>query len=54
MMVPSILVEVKDAGVALYCASSDLLMVSDVFKWRVDDHFNSPGIFILWAMINHQ
>ena len=50
-MVPSILVDVKDAAVALYCASSDLRMVSDVFKWRVHD---TPGIFVLWAMINHR
>lgn len=53
-MVPCILIDTKDAVVALYCARTDLLLVSDIFSWRDKDHFNMQGIFFLWTMINHR
>ena len=53
-MVPSILIDTKNVMVALYCAKTDLLLVSDMVTWRKQNCFDLPGIFLLWAMINHR
>ena len=53
-MVPTILIDTEKAMVVLYCAKSDLLLVSKTFYWRENDKFNVAGITFLWAMINHR
>lgn len=52
--IPAILVDDKQAMVALYCVKEDLLLLSEVFCWRTGSLFNSPEISFLWAMINHR
>jgi len=39
-LVPAILIDSEKAMVALYCAKSDVLLVSKIFYWRDDDKFN--------------
>ena len=53
-MVPAICIDVERALVALYCPKQDILLVSDLFKWRNDMTLNTAGIALLWAMINHR
>ena len=52
--IPAILVDDKQAMVALYCVKEDLLLLSEVFCWRKGSFFNSPGMSFLWAIINHR
>ena len=53
-MIPTILIDTKQAMVVLYCSKHDLLLVSDVFTWREYGKFCVPGITFLWTMINHR
>ena len=53
-MVPAILMDTEKAIVALYCVETDLLLVSDAFKWNDGNTLNMSGITFLWAMINHR
>ena len=53
-MIPSIIIDTCQAQVALYCAESDVLMISKKFSWRRGNNFDINGIFMLWAMINHR
>ena len=53
-MVPTMLIDTKQAIIALYCAKQDLLFISEKFSWRDDDKFNLSGITLLWTMMNHR
>ena len=53
-MVPAICIDIERAFVVLYCPKQDILLVSDLFKWRNDTTLNITGIALLWAMINHR
>ena len=53
-MVLAICIDVEQALVALYCPKQDILLVSDLFKWRNGMTLNTMGIALLWAMINHR
>ena len=53
-MVPSIIIDTCQAQVALYCADSDVLIISKKFYWRRGNNFDINGILMLWAMINHR
>lgn len=52
--IPAILVDDKQAVVALYCVKEDLLLLSEVFCWRKGRFFNLPEISFIWAIINHR
>ena len=53
-MIPSIIIDTCQAQVALYCAESDVLMISEEFNWRRGPKFDIGGISLLWTMINYR
>ena len=53
-MVPCLLINCNSLQIFMYDCEADILLISDKFTFRENEHVNKESILLLWLFINHR